>query len=187
LAETFVDPAQEGFLTALRRRADTEIGIPAAGGAARGEELAGSLSTQARELITGATGTDAIDAQLGVLSDRIARDRDVGLNQIASRFGVAGTAGSRAGVTGGQLFEESQRALASGTADILDRGANRNLSGASLLPGVFNLGISGFRGAAEPLAALAQLIGDPTLLSRAQSEQRSSGASEGTRISFFGG
>lgn len=61
----------------------------------------------------------AVGGQIGALTDVLQRNQSLGLNEIQSRFGQAGTVGSRAGLAGSELVGNTQRALASGVSGLL--------------------------------------------------------------------
>lgn len=186
-AGSFVDPQQQQFLTALRNSSSNPLIQSIAGGGSLGNELASNLSERSLGLIDFASGPDAQNAQLGALGTNLGRFFSEGANEIQNRFGSGGTLapGGRAGVTAGSLLGRAGDAFATGAADIIGSGADRALSGASLLPQTFNLGIGGFQGAALPALALADIIGDPTILNQARSSSSSFGSGETTTLSFF--
>jgi len=61
----------------------------------------------------------AVGGQIQSLSDVLGRNQSLGLNEIQSRFGQAGTTGSRAGLAGAELVGNTQRALSSGVSSLL--------------------------------------------------------------------
>lgn len=179
-AGSFIDPRQQRFLDQLRNQSFGTLGPLAAQGGQFGGQLAQGLTGAGLGLLGQAAGPGAANAQIGALQGLLQQNQELGLNQIQSRFGQAGSIGSRAGVEGGQLLEGSQRALALGSGQIMGQTQQAQLGAASQLPGLFNLGISGFQGAAGPLQALAQILGDPTILNQAQSQSTSSATSSGS-------
>jgi len=180
---TFVDESQQPFLDELRAKALEALG-PLGGLVSQGQERADAASRRAQSLIGQATGASALNNQIDVLRSNLTQNLQENiLPGIQSRFGMSGTGGGRRDLAAQlQGVAGTQRALSSGIAQLQGQHADRSIQGAALQPDIFNLGISGFRAGADPLLALQQIIGSPTILG--QQESSSSGKKHQGSILF---
>lgn len=178
-AQSFIDPSQMPFLTALRGAGSLQL---QPGGQA--QQFAQGLAGAQGQLIGQSVGPEATMAQLGALSSLVGRQQELGLNSIANRFGQAGTTGigGRAAVTGQELVGNLGIPFAQGIAGILGQQSALGLQGASQIPSIFGTNFAN-------LGLGQQLIGSPTILNQAQSSgtRTSSGSETGGILGSISG
>lgn len=141
------------------------------------------------------TDTSSRDAQLDVLQTRMGTLFNEELNPaITARHVAGGTlGGSRQGVAQAQAVGRVQREFAAGASDIISRdqaakdaaavqlmtGKTAAASaGLNALPGMLSLAQAGLGAEMSPYAALASIVGGPTVLSESGSSDWSEASSE---------
>lgn len=141
------------------------------------------------------TDTSARDAQLDVLGTRMGELFREELNPAITAKHVAGgtLGGGRQGVAQAQAIGRVQREFAAGASDIIgrdqaakDAAAVQLMSGKTAaasaglnaLPGMLSLAQAGLGADLSPYAALASIIGGPTVLTQSGSQDSSEASSE---------
>jgi hypothetical protein len=188
-SNTFIDPAQAGFLQMIREQA---AGLyPGAQGVgndmlAQSQQLFGQGQRLLGDL-TGATG-GVIDQLGGDIARQVQR-------QIGGAGGVDSNAALAGALGGGR--NQVMRALVNeaGLNEFGQQAANLRLGGTTAalqgLPTLLNLGLGGMQAQWAPLQALSAIYGDPTVLSRSEGWERSRGTSRSSgsawNVSGIGG
>ena len=172
-----VDKDQQPFLQFLREQAQGQFEQYGQQQTAAGFGLAENLTGQGQGFLNtlGAGSNQQVaDSQIESLTDILNRNLSMNLGRIGGNASVGNTfGGGRQGVMEGTAIGDTQLALASGVSDIYADQNQMNLLGATAglgaLQGQFGLGMSGFANQQQPLGNFANMIGQPTVLSRGSS------------------
>ena len=140
----------------------------------QGQGLLGQLGSGAGQQLNQFTGEGFAGQQIDALSGILNRNLGLGLNDISSQFGQAGTTGSRAQVTGETALGDTQLALAAGSADILQGDLARRQQAAGLQAGLQTQSALGGLGQLGGLFNLSQAEAFYSLLSHFKTSPYSS-------------
>ena len=174
-SNSFIDPGQRAFLEHLWGTAQQQY--PQMQGMARDfQNRSGELYSQGQGLLQqlgGATG-GVID-QMGMDINRQLQRQLGGAGGIDSGFQQSGTfGGARNGIERGLAQEAALNQFGTQAANLRLQG---NLASQAALPGLLGMQETGMTAQYGPLAALAQIIGNPAILN--QMTQQSTGSSFG--------
>ena len=163
-----VNPGVGGQISALQDA--IQANLQATTGTIAGQATLQGQTGGSRQAL--ATGLAAQESQrqfaggaAGLISQDFAQQQATGLAQSQQRLGALQAAGQIG----------NQAALGQ---------AGAGQAGLGALGGLFELGLGGFGAAFSPLQQLAQLLGSPTVLSQAQSQQTRSASGFGSGSSF---